>query len=522
MTTKNQDSLNNEFYFDEETAFNAVGFFEECLTHTTGEWAGKPFILEEWQAEIVSNIFGWKRVKDGTRKYRTVFIALPRKNGKTTFAAGLALYASFCDGELGGQAINAASDREQARLCFDVAKGMINNEPELEDRCKVYKNSIVIPNTGSSYKVVSSEAFSKHGLNLSYFGADELHAWPDPELWDVMTTSMGARRQPLTVVTTTAGYNRQSICYEQWDYARKVRDGVIQDDTYLPVLFEAEEGDNWEDPAVWERVNPNYGKSIKEEFLQGEYKKAKEMPRLENTFKNLYLNIWTEQETRWLSLDVWNDNGGDLPDLSDMACYGALDLSTTTDISAFVMVFRHGRTVYIRPMFFVPGDNVEKRSKRDRVPYDLWIKQGYIIATPGNVIDYDIIRNYINEMGDIYEIRDIAVDRWNATQIATQLQGDGFETFSFGQGFASMSGPSKELEKLLLGREICHGDNPVLRWMASNVAIEMDAAGNIKPSKKKSTERIDGIVALIMAIGRLISNDDDAGRMRGSGDIVFI
>ena len=246
------------------------------------------------------------------------------------------------------------------------------------------------------------------------------------------------------------------------------------------------------------------------------------MPRLENTFKNLYLNIWTEQETRWLSLDVWNDNGGDLPDLSDMACYGALDLSTTTDISAFVMVFRHGRTVYIRPMFFVPGDNVEKRSKRDRVPYDLWIKQGYIIATPGNVIDYDIIRNYINEMGDIYEIRDIAVDRWNATQIATQLQGDGFETFSFGQGFASMSGPSKELEKLLLGREICHGDNPVLRWMASNVAIEMDAAGNIKPSKKKSTERIDGIVALIMAIGRLISNDDDAGRMRGSGDIVFI
>ena len=215
--TKKPDSLSNEFYFDEETATNAVAFFEECLTHTTGEWAGRPFILEQWQADIVSNIFGWKRVSDDTRRYRTAFIALPRKNGKTTFAAGLALYASLCDGELGGQAINAAADREQARLCFDVAKGMINNEPILEERCKVYKNSIVIPNTGSSYKVVSSEAYSKHGLNLSYFGADELHAWPDPELWDVMTTSMGARRQPLTVVTTTAGYNRQSICYELWD-----------------------------------------------------------------------------------------------------------------------------------------------------------------------------------------------------------------------------------------------------------------------------------------------------------------
>lgn len=521
MVQVNQDSL-NDFYFDEEEATNAVGFFEECLTHTTGEWAGKPFILEDWQADIVRNMFGWKRTKDHTRKYRTVFIALPRKNGKTTFAAGLAIYAQFCDREPGAQVINAAADREQARLCFDVAKGMIDNEPELYNRCTVYKNAVVTPELGGSYKVISSDANTKHGFNVSYLGADELHAWPDRELWDVLTTSMGARRQPLSVVTTTAGYDRHSICFELWDYARKIRDGIVIDESFLPVLFEAGEGDNWESPEVWAKVNPNYGKSIKEDFLQAEYKKAKEMPRFENTFKNLYLNIWTEQETRWLSMDVWDENKGEEIDLSGYRCYGALDLSTTTDISAFVLVFRIDGNIYVKPTFFVPEDNIMQRSKRDKVPYDLWAKKGYIIPTQGSVIDYDVIRNHINEMNEIYDIGDIAIDRWNATQLATQLAGDGFEIFAFGQGFASMSAPTKELEKMLLGREVCHLGNPVLRWMASNVAVEQDAAGNIKTSKKKSTERIDGIVALIMAIGRLIANDENEGAMIGDGDVFFI
>lgn len=511
-----------EFYFDEAAADKAVGFFADCLTHTTGEWAGRPFILEAWQEKIVREMFGWKRKKDDTRRYRIAFIALPRKNGKTTFAAGLALYALNCDGELGAQVINAAADREQARLCFDVAKGMINNEPMLNNRCQVYKNAVTVATTASSYRVISSDANTKHGFNIHYLGADELHAWKDRELWDVLTTSMGARRQPLTVVTTTAGYDKNSICYELWDYARKVRDGLIIDDSFLPVLFEAGEKDNWENPETWAKVNPNFGNSIKADFLEAEYKKAKEMPRFENTFKNLYLNIWTEQETRWLSMDVWRDNAGELPNLDGMKCYAGLDLSTTTDITAFVLAFAQNGKVSLKPYFFVPKDGIKQRAKRDRVPYDEWVKQGHIIATDGNVIDYDVIRAKINELAQTYNIQEIAIDRWNATQIATQLAGDGFEVVGFGQGYASLSAPTKEFERLLLARELQHGNNPVLNWMASNVAVELDAAGNIKPSKKKSTERIDGIVAAIMAIGRMIIHDEHAGEYQGSGEIFYV
>lgn len=500
----------DKFHFDQAAADKAVAFFAECLTHTTGEWRGQPFVLSPWQADIVSNIFGWKR-PDGTRKYRYVFIAVPRKAGKTTLAAGLALYALYCDGEPGAQVINAAADREQAALCFDAAKGMVENEPELLNRSGVYKRSIIVPNSGSAYKVISSEAYSKHGMSCSYIGADELHAWPDRELWDVLNTSTGARRQPLTVVTTTAGFDRHSICYEQWDYAVKVRDGIIQDDAFLPVIYAADPDDDWKDPATWRKAHPGLGVSVQEEYFAAECRKAIELPSYENTFRRLLLNQWTENDVRWLSMDVWDANNQDLPDLAGATCYGALDLSSTTDISAFVLAFPLGPTLYLMPFFFVPQDGVEKRTKRDRVPYDVWIKQGYIEATPGNVIDYDVIRNRINELAEKFHIREIAIDRWNATQLSTQLTGDGFEVVGFGQGFASMSAPTKELEKRLLGKTIAHGGNPVLRWMASNVATEIDAAGNVKVSKKKSTERIDGIVASIMALGRVISHDEGSG-----------
>ena len=236
------------FHYDKPAADRAVAFFAECLTHTTGMWRGQPFILSEWQAVIVRSVFGWKRL-DGTRKYRTVFIAVPRKAGKTTLAAGLALYMLYCDGEPGAQVINAAADREQAALCFDAAKTMVQAEPMLDGRSEVFKRSIIVPNTGSAYKVISSEAYSKHGLSCSYIGADELHAWPDRELWDVLNTSTGARRQPLTVVTTTAGFDRHSICYEVWDYAVKVRDGIVVDEAFLPVIFAADVDDDWKDPA---------------------------------------------------------------------------------------------------------------------------------------------------------------------------------------------------------------------------------------------------------------------------------
>lgn len=520
MAKKKSPVSSAEFIYDKDAAERAVAFFAECLTHTTGEWRGKPFVLSDWQAKIVSSIFGWKR-PGGTRKFRTVFIAVPRKAGKTTLAAGLALYALFCDNEPGAQVINAAADREQAALCFEAAKGMIQAEPMLDGRSEVFKRSIIVPNTGSAYKVISSEAYSKHGLSCSYIGADELHAWPDRELWDVLNTSTGARRQPLTVVTTTAGFDKHSICYEIWDYAVKVRDGIIQDESFLPVIFAADPDDDWKDPATWRKAHPGLGVSVQEDYFAAECAKAQAMPAYENTFRRLLLNQWTESDVRWMSMDAWDACGDELPDLTGRECFAGLDLSTTTDITALVLAFPIEGKVHLLPFFWVPSEGIYKREKRDRVPYGVWAKSGHIEATDGNVIDYEVIRARINALSEIYQIKDIAIDRWNATQLATQLTGDGFSIVAFGQGYASMSGPTKELEKLVLGKELNHGKNPVLRWMASNVSIEQDAAGNIKASKSKSTERIDGIIASVMALGRVIANQEPV-ELYGSGEFSFV
>lgn len=518
---KRDSSPPDPFWYDADAADKAVAFFAECLTHTTGEWRGRPFVLSDWQADIVRNIFGWKR-SDGTRKYRTVFIAVPRKAGKTTLAAGLALYSLFADGEPGAQVINAAADREQAALCFDTARQMIEAEPELHARSDVFKRAIVTPETGSSYKVISSEAYSKHGLNASYIGADELHAWPDRELWDVLNTSTGARRQPLTVVTTTAGHDRNSICFELWDYATKVRDGIIDDPAFLPVLFAADPDDDWKDPATWRKAHPGLGVSVSEDYFAAECAKAQQMPAYENTFRRLLLNQWTEQDSRWIGMDAWDACNAPLPDLSHGECFGGLDLASTTDITALVLAFPVGGTVHLVPRFWIPQEALQARVKRDRVPYDVWAAQGLVTLTPGRVTDYDRIRADINLLAETYRIREIAFDRWNASQLSTQLAGDGFTMIGFGQGFASMSGPAKELERRVLGGDINHAGNPVLRWMASNVTVEQDAAGNLKPSKAKSTERIDGIVAACMALGRSMVAADAPADPYSTRGLVFV
>lgn len=512
-----RDSL-ADFTFDEAAADRAVSFFAECLKHTTGEWRGQPFVLSPWQAEIVRNIFGWKR-PDGTRKYRTVFLGLPRKMGKTTLAAGLALYALYCDGEPGAQVINAAADREQAALCFDSAKQMVEAEPELSSRSESFRRSITVPATGSSYKVLSSEAYSKHGLSVSYAGMDELHAWPDRELYDVLVTSMGARRQPLTVITTTAGFDKHSLCYELWNYADQVAAGIIKDESFLSVIFAAGKDDDWKDPATWAKANPNFDVTVQQSFYEQECAKAVSLPSYENTFRRLYLNQWTEQDVRWLSMDAWDACAAPMPDLDGLPCFAALDLSSTTDITALVLGFPVDGKVHLLPFFWIPAEGVKKRVDRDRVPYSQWIKDGFIMTTPGKVIDYEFIRRKINELAEQYHIKEVAIDRWNATQLSTQLEGDGFEMVGFGQGFSSMASPTKELERRILEGTLNHGANPVMRWMASNITTEQDAAGNLKPSKKKSTERVDGIVATIMALGRIMLTDDLSV---STGEVFFV
>ena len=501
-----------EFWFDEKAADRAVQFFERCLTHVKGELAGQPLKLDPWEAErIVRPLFGWKR-KNGTRKYRVLYAELPRKQGKSTISAGVALYLLHADGENGAEVYSAAADREQAAIVFDVAKQMVLQSEQLRTRTELYRRSMVHLESASSYKVLSADAFTKHGLNASGIVVDELHAQRNRELVDVLRTSVGSRRQPVEVYITTAGYDRNSICWEMHDYAIKVRDGIIEDPAFLPVIYAADEADDWTDEDVWAKANPGLGHSIKLDYLRGECEKAKAIPAYENTFKRLHLNIWTEQDSRWLQMETWDACDAAVPPIEELrgrrAWVGA-DLSATTDITAVVAVvedLEDPEIFDVVPFFFVPAERIVERSRRDRVPYVLWRDQGHIVATEGNIVDYDVVREKIRELGEDLNIVEIPIDRWNSTGLQTQLRDDGFVVVQFGQGFASMSAPTKELERMLLSKRLRHGGNPVLRWMASNVAVVQDAAGNMKPAKDKSSERIDGIVALIMAIGRAASD----------------
>ena len=496
--------------WDSDAAEKAVGFFPDLLKHVKG-FSGR-FDLQPWQRNWIATLFGWKR-PDGTRRYRECLAAVPRKNGKTVTAAGLALFTLLADGERGAEVYSAAFSRDQASLVFEPAAAMVRANPMLSQRCSIVDSQkrIVFKQANAFYRAIAADSATAHGFNASAVIFDELHTQTNRNLYDVLKTSQGARSQscaeqhrggPLFVSITTAGHDRHSICWEVWDYARKVRDGIIVDPYFLPVLYEIRQDEDWKSVDTWKRVNPNYGISISEDFLKENFRRATELPAYENTFRNLYLNEWTEQAVRWFSMDKWDACRGDVGELYGATCFCGLDLSSTTDITALAMVFAmpDGK-VAVKVHCWVPEDSARERGQRDRVPYQQWIKEGWITATPGSSVDYDFVRADIARLAQQYDVRMIAVDRWNATQLAKQLEGDGFKVGYFGQGYASMSSPAKEFERLIVDADLVHDGNPVLRWMASNVAIEPDAAGNIKPSKAKSTERIDGIVATVMGLG---------------------
>ena len=499
------------YYFDNESALKSIGFIEKFCTHTKGELAGKPLLLEDWQKEIVGNIFGWKHKKTNLRKYRTVFIEVARKNGKTTLASSIALLMLFMDSERGSEVYAAAGDRNQAGIVFEIAKGMILNSSELLSRSKVFRNSITHEAKGNYFQAISSDSKTKHGFNANCIIFDELHTQPNRDLWDTLTTSTGSRREPLTIAITTAGYDRQSICHEIYSYAKKVADGSIKDDTFYPVIYEADDEDDITLESTWKKANPNYGISLKKEYMEQESKRAVSVPSYQNTFKRLMLNIWTDSITQWIGHDEWAacHQDFDYKSLDGLKCWGGLDLASTRDISAFVLIFEVDNKFVVLPNIFIPGDNAKKRSERDSVDYMTWVKQGDIIATDGDVADYTFIRKKINELSLRYKIQSISYDRWNASMLVTELMNDGANMFPFGQGFVSMSAPTKELEKIILSKEIIHDNNPAMNWMLSNVALQEDPAGNIKIAKNKSKEKVDGIVSLVMALGGLMDGQDN-------------
>ena len=508
-----------KFYFDKEAANKAIGFIETFITHTKGEKAGQPLILEEWQRKIVGDIFGWKHKDTGLRQYRTVFIAVPRKNGKSTMAAAIGIYMTFADSERGSEIISAAGDRAQAGIVFDIAKQMILNNPELSKRANVFRNSITNEAKGNFYKAISSDSKTKHGLNCNCVIFDELHTQPNRDLWDTLLTSTGARRQPLTIAITTSGYDRQTICYEIYEYAKKIKDKILEDTSFYSAIFEAEDTDDIQDPKVWKKANPNYEISLRKEYMERESQRAIDTPSYLNTYKRLHLNIWTDSLTAWIGTKEWELCKGpiDMKKLKGKKCWAGLDLASTRDISALVLLFKEDEKFLVVPYFFVPKENAKKRSEKDKVDYVTWINQGYIIGTEGDVADYNFIQQKIIELKDQYDIQAICYDRWNASQLVINLQDEGVEMDGFGQGYKSMSAPTKEFEKLILGKQIQHDGNPVMNWMLSNVAIMEDPAGNIKCAKNKSKEKIDGIISTIMALGSFMTeeNTDSVYAQRG-------
>lgn len=503
-TEADERAVSEGCVFDLAAAERVRTFFAKFLRHSKGEWARKSFELLDWQwREVIGPLFGWKRA-DGTRRYRRGYIEVPKKNGKSAMFSGLTLYLLMGDHEPGAEIYSAAVDRDQASIVFNEAANMVESSPALGSRLNVVRSTkrIVFPRTRSFYRALSADVPAKEGLNAHAVLIDELHAQRSRDLWDTLRYAGASRRQPLNLAITTAGYDRHSICWEQHSYAEQVLTGVIDDSAFFGYIAAAGPNDDWTDPEVWKKANPSFGVTINAAQFAEDCREAQESPAKENSFRRYRLNQWTEQDIRWLSLEKWDACGADPGPLDGQTCYAGLDLSSTTDISALVLVFPDGDLFKVLPYFWVPENNVQRRARKDRVPYDRWIQQGLIEATPGEAVDYDYIRRRIHELGEQYRIETIAIDRWNATQLAQQLESDGFEVVAFGQGFASMNWPTKKLEEVVLSKRLVHSNNPVLRWMASNVSLETDAAENWKPSKKKSRERIDGIVALIMGLER--------------------
>jgi len=490
-------------WFDDEAAEHTLRFFG-FLRHSKGEWAGEPFKLEPWQQFIIGVLFGWKRA-DGTRRFRTAFVEVARKNGKSTISAGVGLYLAFADDEPGAEVYVAACKRDQAKIVWGEARRMVQQSPALKRRVTVFVGNLHIAGTASKFEPLGADSDSMDGLNVHGNIIDELHAHKTRTMWDVLQTATGSRRQPLTFVITTAGYDRHSICWEQHDYGIKVLEGIIEDDTFFSYIAALDEGDDWKDRSVWVKANPNLGVSVKVESIEQDCAKAEQVPGEQNAFRRLRLDEWTEQASRWIDMEVYDKGSVPVdPDaLLGHSCFAGLDLASVRDVTAFILWFADDEGgVDVLPFFWIPDEGMRQRSERDRVPYDVWVREGYMEVTEGNITDYDVIRERIKGLGDQYNIREIAYDRWGATQLVTQLTEDGATCVPMGQGFASLSAPTKELEKLLLAGKFRHGGHPVLRWMFSNVAIQQDSAGNMKPAKDKSFEKIDGVMATVMACGR--------------------
>ena len=511
-------------HYDKAKADRAVKFIEN-LRHTKGKWAGKRFWLLPWQEQIIRDLFGIVK-EDGNRQFRTAFIEICKKVGKSELAAAVALYLLYADNEPSAEVYSAAADRQQASIVFDVAKRMVEFTPALMKRSKIMGATKRIVNYSNAgiYQVLSADVGNKHGFSVSGLVFDEIHNQPNRNLYDVLTKgSSDARANPLHFIITTAGNDRNSIAFELHTKALDILNGRREDPTFYPVVYGLADDEDWTDERNWYKVNPSLGYTVEIDRLRDAFREAQQNPADEVTFRWLRLNQWVSSTVAWIPDQIYalGNEPIDMESLKGRECYGGLDLSSSGDITAFVLVFppRNEKEKYIiLPFFWVPEDTIPLRVRRTSVPYDKWQAQGYLMATEGNVIHYDFIEKLIDDLGKIYNIKEIAYDRWGAVEMTQALEGMGFTVVPFGQGFASMSPPTKRFYELLMEGKMVHGAHPVLRWMAGNVVVDTDPAGNIKVTKKRSPDKVDGIVAAIMALDRCIRHEKSTGSVYDDPD----
>lgn len=507
---RNENDLANAkergLWFDRQAAQHVLDFFR-FLRHSKGEWAGQEFSLEPWQQWLLATLFGWKRA-DGFRRFRTAYVEVPRKNGKTTMAAGIGLYLLVADGEPGAEVFTAATKRDQARLAHSEAMRMVRKSPALSRMVAVFKDNLNIPATASKYEPLGADADTMDGLNVHGAIIDELHAHKTRAVVEVLETATGARRQPLIFEITTAGNDRNSICYEHHEYSHRVLSGLVQDDSWFAFIASLDEGDDWTDPVVWAKANPNLGISVKVDDLARKCERAQRLPAAQNAFRRLHLNEWTQQTDRWIDLSLWDENAGTVNEaaLAGRRCYGGLDLSSVSDMTAWVLVFPHDDDldeVDILCRFWCPEARLRDEANRYREQYIAWARNGLLQVTPGDAVDYAFVKQAILDDARRFRLVDLNVDRlFQGYQLSQELADEGLAVFGMGQGFLSMGPAMREFERRLLARKLHHGGHPVLRWMADNVAVRQDPAGNLKPDKAESQGKIDGIVALLMALDR--------------------
>ena len=484
----------------------AVDFFPKYLKHVRGEWGGTPFALAGWQADMTRKLFGTLDA-EGRRVYRRCVCMIPRKQGKSTYAAGAALYL-LLEGEPGAEVYTCAVDRGQARVVHNIAKAMVTRSPQLSRVLKVYRDAIVNPRTEATLIPLSADAASHLGKNSHGLVFDEFAYLPNRDFWDTMHTSMGARREPLSIAISTAGlFDPEGFGWNTYDYARRVEAGEVDDPELLPVLYGLDIDDDWTDPKNWRRANPMMDVTVPMSFYRREFKRAEESVSEQNAKRRLYLNQWVHQLTRWLDMRAWAKCSA-APEIEPgQKCFGGLDLGSTKDLTALVFVFPYqdasGADCYdVMARFYMPEATAIIRERSDNVPYRQWAEDGLVTLTPGDSTDYEFVREDAAKCAALYDVHEIAFDRWGAAKLSNDLRDDGHNIIEFGQGYASMTGPTKELERLVLAGRLRHGGNRLLSWNAGNATAQSDAHENVKLVKDKSTGRIDGMIALIMALAR--------------------